>query len=86
VVTDARGRVVSVSGRSEVSSPPAWIAVAGGSPVAVTGWTGPWPTLEHWWDAVLARRRARFQMATADGRAWLLLVDRGRWLVEAAYD
>ena len=86
VVTDARGRVVSVSGRSEVSSPPAWIAVADGSPVAVTGWTGPWPTLEHWWDTVLARRRARFQMATADGRAWLLLVDRGRWLVEAAYD
>jgi len=86
VVTDARGRVVVVSGRSEVSAPPAWLAVADGSPVAVTGWTGPWPTLEHWWDAVLARRRARFQVATADGRAWLLLVDRGRWLVEAGYD
>jgi hypothetical protein len=45
---------------------------SGRPPVVVTGWTGPWPTLEHWWDAVLARRRARVQMATADGR-----VDRG---------
>ena len=85
-VTDRAGRPVTVSGRCEVSSPPAWLTVAGGPGLAVSGWTGPWPTLEHWWDAVLARRRARFQLATADGRAWLLLVDRGRWLIEAGYD
>ena len=85
-VTDAAGQPVTVSGRCEVSSPPCRLSVDGGPALVVAGWTGPWPTLEHWWDAVLARRRARFQLATADGRAWLLLVDRGRWLIEAGYD
>ncbi|MGH8774004.1 MAG: DNA polymerase Y family protein [Jiangellaceae bacterium] len=86
VVIDDDGLPVNVSGRCEVSSPPSWLAVDGGSPLAVTGWTGPWPVVEHWWDAVLARRSARFQVSTDDGRAWLLVVDRGRWRVEATYD
>jgi protein ImuB len=33
----------------------------------------------------VARRLARFQVATDDGRAWLLLVKGGQWLVEACY-
>jgi len=84
-VTDAGGRPVTVSGRCEVSSPPAALSVSGGPAVAVTGWTGPWPSVEHWWDAELARRHARFQLCTADGRAWLLVVDHGRWQVEGSY-
>jgi len=86
VVTDVAGCPVTVSGRCEVSAPPAWLAVDGGPASAVTGWTGPWPVVEHWWDAVLARRSARFQVSTNDGRAWLLAVTRGRWHVEAMYD
>lgn len=83
-VTDETGAAVTVSGRCEVSAPPAEL-VADGSAVAVTGWTGPWPALERWWDASTARRVVRFQVATEDGRAWLLLLDRGQWLMEAYY-
>ena len=33
-----------------------------------------------------ARRRARFQLVTEDGAAWLAAVQDGRWLIEARYD
>ncbi|PBC71665.1 impB/mucB/samB family protein [Streptomyces sp. TLI_235] len=84
-VLDAAGQPVGVDGRAEVSAPPARIALDG-RVLEVTGWTGPWPAVEHWWDPALARRRARFQVAVADGRALLLTVEGGRWYVEGAYD
>ena len=84
-VTDEAGQVVMVSGRCAVSAAPAWLAVRGEPPRRVTGWAGPWPLYERWWDPAAARRRARFQLATDDGRAWLAVVQDGRWLVEAAY-
>ena len=84
-VTDAAGRVVTVSGRCVVSDAPAWLAIGGEPPRRVTGWAGPWPLSERWWDAAVARRRARFQLATGDGRAWLAVVRDGRWLIEAGY-
>jgi hypothetical protein len=84
-VTDEAGQVVTVSGRCAVSAAPAWLAVRGEPPRRVTGWAGPWPLYERWWDPAAARRRARFQLATDDGRAWLAVVQDGRWLVEAAY-
>ena len=84
-VTDDAGRVVTVSGRCAVSAAPAWLAVRGEPPRRVTGWAGPWPLSERWWDPAAARRRARFQLATDDGRAWLAVVQDGRWLIEAAY-
>ena len=84
-VTDAAGRVVTVSGRCAVSAAPAWLAVRGRPPRRVTGWAGPWPLTERWWDPVAARRRARFQLVTDDGRAWLAVVQDGRWLVETGY-
>jgi protein ImuB len=84
-VTDVDGRPVTVSGRSEVSSAPAALSLSGGPTLAVIGWTGPWPSVEHWWDTELARRHVRFQVCTADGRAWLLVLHRGRWQVEASY-
>ncbi|MGP4113476.1 DNA polymerase Y family protein [Streptomyces sp. 4N509B] len=84
-LVDATGAPVAVSGRCVVSAPPALLRGPDGEVVAVTGWTGPWPALERWWDPATARRRARLQLTTADGRAWLLLLDRGSWLVEATY-
>ena len=84
-VTDHNGRVVTVSGRCAVSAAPARLAVRGEPPRRVTGWAGPWPLAERWWDPAAARRRARFQLATDDGRAWLAVVQDGRWLVEAGY-
>ena len=84
-VTDGAGRAVTVSGRCAISAAPARLAVRGEPPRRVTGWAGPWPLSERWWDPSAARRRARFQLATEDGRAWLAVLSDGRWLVEAGY-
>ena len=40
-VTDESGEPVSVSGRAELSAPPAWLAAAGRPARAVTAWAGP---------------------------------------------
>ncbi len=85
-VTDAAGVPVIVTGRGEVSADPAQLSVSGGPPLAVTAWTGPWPITERWWDPVQACRKARFQLVTVDGSAWLAVVKEGRWLIEASYD
>jgi len=85
-VTDGSGSQVSVTGRGHVSGEPARLSVAGGPPLAVTAWTGPWPVTERWWDPEHACRKARFQLVTADGSAWLAIVQDGRWLIEASYD
>jgi protein ImuB len=85
-VTDSRGETVTVTGRAELSGPPAWLT-AGGSPArAISHWAGPWPVTERWWDPLRARRQARFQLVTEDGSAWLAVVQDGRWLIEASYD
>ena len=84
-VTDDAGRAVTVSGRCALSAAPARLAVHGEPSRRVTGWAGPWPLYERWWDPSAARRRARFQLATEDGRAWLAVVKDGGWLVEAGY-
>ncbi len=87
VVADAGGRPVGVTGRGEISAPPATVALgAGGRPAAVADWAGPWPCDERWWDPAGHRRRARLQLTTADGRAFLLVVEAGCWAVEATYD
>jgi protein ImuB len=85
-VVDAAGRPVRVSGRGEASAPPAAVAVAGGGRRAVAAWAGPWPCDERWWDPETHRRRARVQVATDGGPAYLLTVEAGRWSVEATYD
>jgi protein ImuB len=80
----ADGAPVVVSGRSAASGAPAWLSVDGGPPVRVTGWAGPWPADERWWEPA-GRRRARFQLTTEDGDACLLFVEGGRWWWEASY-
>ena len=85
-VVDAYGRPVAVTGRATATAAPAWLSLAGGQPVEVEGWAGPWPVDERWWDPAAHRRRARAQIVTADGAAHLLVVEGGRWSVEATYD
>jgi protein ImuB len=84
-VTDEAGEAVTVTGRCVLSAAPAWLAADGQPPLRITGWAGPWPLSERWWDPAAARRRARFQLLTGDGRAWLAAVQDGRWLIEARY-
>ena len=84
-VTDAAGVPVTVSGRLDLSAAPAALALGAREELAIASWAGPWPLAERWWDPAHARRRARFQAVTADGRAWLLCVQDGRWHLEAVY-
>jgi protein ImuB len=85
-VTDDSGDAVSVTGRAVVSAAPAQLSADGGPWLTVTAWAGPWPVSERWWATATARRRARFQLVTEDGNAWLAAVQEGRWLIEASYD
>ncbi|MFY1637497.1 DNA polymerase Y family protein [Solwaraspora sp. WMMB335] len=85
-VYDATGQPVTVSARLVLSAAPARLAVGTAAPVDVTGWAGPWPIDERWWAPAEARRRARFQVALADGSALLVARADGRWVVEAIYD
>jgi protein ImuB len=84
-VRDRDGSPVAVSGRGVISAAPASIMFAQGRSLAVTGWAGPWPVEERWWDAG-GRRKARLQVVVEDGTAHLLTCERGRWRVEAAYE
>lgn len=93
MVYDAAGAPVEVSGRLEVSAPPARIVISSTGrarrrerSVEVIGWIGPWPADERWWVAEESRRRARFQVALPGGWGLLLSLAGGIWSVEAVYD
>jgi protein ImuB len=85
-IADGSGATVAVSGRGLVSAPPVRMSADGAPWLAVTAWAGPWPVTERWWHPGAARRRARFQLVTEDGAAWLVAVQEGSWLIEARYD
>lgn len=85
-VVDAHGESVAVSGRSELSAPPAHLARSGKPTVRVAAWAGPWPVDERWWDPSQHRRRARFQLVDHQGSAHLVAVEAGSWWLEATYD
>ncbi|MEU4236614.1 DNA polymerase Y family protein [Actinoplanes sp. NPDC026619] len=86
VVIDGNGTPVGVSARLELTGEPAALMVERGTPIEISGWAGPWPVDERWWATGESRRRARFQLALADGRALLLVLTGGHWAVEAIYD
>jgi len=81
---DARGTRVAVTGRARLLGRPA-VLVLDGARLRVADWAGPWPYYERPWRAADARRRARLQVATADGRAFLLALEQGAWRVEGVY-
>jgi protein ImuB len=81
---DELDRPVQVSGRGEVSSPPATIAIGAGRH-RVTAWAGPWPVDQRWWAGTRARRLARFQVVTEQGVAHLVGVEQQRWSILATY-
>jgi protein ImuB len=85
VVADEQGRPVVVGGRGELSAAPATLTIDAGPAQVITGWAGPWPLDERWWDEHRHRRLARFQVVTADGAAHLVVVERQHWHVLASY-
>jgi protein ImuB len=85
VVADEQGRPVMVGGRGELSAAPATLTIGSSEPREITGWAGPWPLDERWWDDRRHRRLARFQVVTADGAAHLVAVERQQWCIIASY-
>jgi protein ImuB len=85
-VTDGSGTEVTITARAMISASPARLSAAGEPWLAITSWAGPWPVTERWWRPDRASRKARFQLVTEDGRAWLATVQGGRWLIEASYE
>ncbi len=83
-LADARGRPVRVSSRGLLTAAPDRLSVEGGPWEPLSGWAGPWPSDDRWWSRS-RRRGARLQAVTARA-THLLLVERGRWWVEATYD
>lgn len=78
------GRDIVVTGRGAVSSPPAVLRVRDRD-CAVTGWAGPWPVDERWWNPQEADRCARLQVATDEPAAHLLRCRGSEWIIEASY-
>lgn len=92
-VLSADGRQVTVSARGALSGAPSAFRLLPAPQVAdsnklhpIIAWAGPWPVEERWWDADAENRLARFQLVTADGRAWLAAVQNTHWWIEASYD
>lgn len=82
-VADADDHPVSVSGRGLLTAAPCRLSVERRPWLAVVAWAGPWPSDERWWSRT--RRRSARMQAVAGTEAHLLLVERGRWWVEATY-
>ena len=87
LVVGAEGQPVVVTGRGSITCPPERFRASADDPwQPVASWAGPWPVEELWWDEVVGRRIARFQVVGVDGSAWLMVVENGRWFTEARYD
>ena len=82
---DGNGKGLELDG-DRLSSPPACLTLSTVRRLQVTGWAGPWPVNERWWDPRASRRLVRMQVACADGNAYLVAFEQGRWWLEAAYD
>lgn len=81
---------VRLTDRGALTSAPRWLCPDQPDKtdhrVAITSWAGPWPIRQRWWSPGQSRRLDRFQVLAADGTAWILLLEKGRWLAEARYD
>lgn len=84
---DRQGRPVRITARGSWDNPPARLHLGDQMDSRrITAWAGPWPLVERWWDAALARQGYRAQLLDSHGDAWLLLGDASGWLLEARYD
>ncbi len=77
------GEPVAVSARGLLTGVPCRLSVEETPWSAVTAWAGPWPSDERWWSR--SRQRSARLQAVIGSAAHLLLVERGRWWVEATY-
>ncbi len=84
VLLDQAGEPLDVTERGRLTGIPTALVADGTPPAAISAWAGPWPLEERWWDAAAARSVHRMQVV-ADGSAWLVYLEQGRWWTEARY-
>jgi protein ImuB len=82
---DGGGKALEVAG-DRLTASPATLVLGASRRLEVTGWAGPWPVDERWWDPKASRQLARMQIACANNAAYLVAFEKGRWWLEAAYD
>jgi hypothetical protein len=80
---DRGGEPLSVTGRGLLTAVPHRLSVEKSPWSEVTAWAGPWPSDERWWSR--SRRRSARMQAVTDAGTHLLLIEQGRWWVEATY-
>ena len=85
-VVDAGGIDVTVTAAGVASAAPARLSLAGGPWQTLSAWAGPWPVDERWWSKRRRRRRARMQLVTETGMAYLVVREQAGWWLEGAYD
>ncbi|WP_157181233.1 DNA polymerase Y family protein [Actinopolymorpha alba] len=85
-VRGATGQLVEIDERGDISEECRVLVRPDSEPSEIVGWAGPWLVDERWWDPATARRYSRFQVACADGNAFVVLHEDGRWWIEASYD
>ena len=84
-VADSDGRPVVVDGRGDMLRPPDTLRY-NHQTEKIVRWAGPWLDDQYWWDKKARHRRARVQAITSAGSAYLLVLERQHWWIEAAYD
>jgi protein ImuB len=84
-VVDVDGQPVSVSGRGVLQSEPSRFGLQGEALQPLLAWAGPWLLEERWWDVHRRRRCARFQLVGTSA-AYLVVLEKGTWWIEACYD
>ena len=84
-LVDALGHEVGVTGRGEITSPPATLHQNDERSLSVTGWAGPWPADQRWWDHLEHRRRARLQVTLCDNSALVVVLEHQQWSIEGTY-
>lgn len=82
---DDVGEPVTVTERGLLSGRPARLRW-GSRTWAVTGWAGPWPVDEYWWDPKTAQCAARLQVLLEESRVLLVLFVADGWRAEGVYD
>jgi protein ImuB len=94
-VLDADGEMVVITGRGQVSAPPATLRFLVGDDASgwrrgsqhrIVAWAGPWPVEERWWEPERHRRLARLQVVTDDHDGYLVVAEHRRWWISARYD
>ena len=85
-VLSADGGSVRVNRRGMIDAPPVSLRLSGAAGCElITGWAGPWPLEERWWDATRSRRSARFQLLTESGSLLLACLERQQWWLLGDY-